>query len=785
MKASELFLMGYEHLIALEGKAPRFKGWPQFRAEIEDVLMWEEQGQPNLGLLTERFPAIDVDVTDKEAAVLIMQVLCEVFGMGVPLRVGRKPKFLALFRLADTDAPNRKTKLTLVAPDGSVHQIEILGKGQQFVIDGIHPDTGQAYNWVRPLVPAAELPILTEEKFSEFVAVLEAALGGIGWRIDDTVTTGARTTVNAEQLLAPSLELLSEAVKNIPNSPDRSVVPRETFVSVGHAIKAAVKRHEDDDGFRIFDEWARRGPYDAEATQLFWETIERDNVSIGWDNIRERAEKNGWNAKPAALAEAQQDFEPVPEAAAQVSDFPLTLSDVENEVRVASYLRQQELGLFCTLANDWYIWDGTYWKPDPTNGEHAKGVIADLLFEIACEIEEKYGDGKKVKPIVNKLCSYTYANSIFKKLHASGWLYIDRDRVNSTDTYERYLNTPGGFYELSSCTYYPLGKKQYVTQTTSVTPDFKADCPEFKKFLLSSCGGDEQLFEYVLAILGSALTTDVRTRLIWFLTGESGAGKSTLLKHVHAILGSYAAVVPPGALVHGEQQAHQSAVAGFRDRRFLHGSEIDRGNRWNVALLKSITGNEVITARRLYKEYEEFTLVGKIIIAGNETPSLPNVDSAVKQRLRVIQFHAPEEPDMDLDEKLRAEYPAILALLMVHAKQWIEEGYPYCEAVRQLTDAYFSDEDEVGQFRDQYFLTTGNNDHFVPYHVLQDLWLMHTTPGQRKELGIPTYKSLSKVLRNDKRIITSRRFIDGKQQRGLAGLVLRDESSIDALQELL
>ena len=51
----------------------------------------------------------------------------------------------------------------------------------------------------------------------------------------------------------------------------------------------------------------------------------------------------------------------------------------------------------------------------------------------------------------------------------------------------------------------------------------------------------------------------------------------------------------------------------------------------------------------------------KLLIVGNHKPVLRNVDEAARRRFNIIPFvHKPETPDQRLEEKLKAEYPAIL-----------------------------------------------------------------------------------------------------------------------------
>jgi P4 family phage/plasmid primase-like protien len=753
MLLKNIYLKGYEDLVLLKGKAPVQTAWQKYEATMEDSEEWADK---NVGLLAARFPAIDCDVTDKDLSRRIYVIARDMFGAETPMRIGLMPKWLMPFR-AGEKMTKRKLEFTTAA--GEKHAVEVLATGQQYVIQGIHPDTKKPYKWAVPLVAVEELPELTKDRVTEFFAEVTEKLESCGCTITSDTTAADRVNVDPEQLYAPSLDTLRSAVEAIVNSPD---VPREAYVSIGHAIKGATPAEHDAEGLDIFLEWALRGPSeDAERPTEFWNGIRRDNISNGWDLVRKAAALQGWNDAPAAVEQAQQEFEPVVEYDPdEAPEMPLTLGQAGEDSELNNYIVERTTDVLCTGNKDWFMWDGRRWLEDPR--EFAFDYLSKFLRNIQAALRVKYPQPDRTGAITMKsLGSTSKISSVFKQFGADMRMFKPREEMNDPVANCFVLCTPGGVHNLRSGICIPHSQKDYITQVTKVEP-------------ATSCAGDEQLLGYVQSVLGSALTADTSDRLIWFLTGESGSGKSTLLKHVHAILGDYAGVIPQGALIHGDAAAHTSAVAGFRDRRFLHGSEIDRGHKWNVGLLKSITGNEVITARRMYREYEEFNVVGKIIIAGNETPTLPNVDSAMKRRLRIIPFTAPDEPDIDLDAKIEAEYPAILAWMMEGARKWSEHGYPHCEVVSQTTSEYFVDEDIITQFRDATFLVTGSKDHFVTTKDLFALWEQYTTTQQRRDLGVTQASTLVKPIEaSDDRINKARPRVDGVQLRGLSGLSLR------------
>ena len=178
------------------GKRPSITGWQgKTSASVAEIRAWTGT---NTGCLTAHTPAIDIDITDPEAAALAEEVGQELFGdRGViPVRFGRSPKRALVLRSA---APFAKMSASYEAPNGATHKIEILADGQQLVCFGTHPDIGQPYTWCSrtPLdTPRAELAEVDE-------ADMQAYLDLVSERLRRSTTSSASTPTVATTISAP------------------------------------------------------------------------------------------------------------------------------------------------------------------------------------------------------------------------------------------------------------------------------------------------------------------------------------------------------------------------------------------------------------------------------------------------------------------------------------------------------------------------------------------------------------------------------------------------------
>lgn len=180
----QLIRNGFEP-IACVGKAPVAQAWQIGRITPERIVAMREAypQATNTGLRTGKVVAIDIDIVNPDHVAQIVELAASVFGDTPLQRFGSKG--LLLCYRADT--PSRKV---VVSTDTDA-KVEILGQGQQFISDGIHPDTGKPYEWrglddfdeiATPLtVPLDTLPAVTPAMIADFADQCAELLGQLGY----------------------------------------------------------------------------------------------------------------------------------------------------------------------------------------------------------------------------------------------------------------------------------------------------------------------------------------------------------------------------------------------------------------------------------------------------------------------------------------------------------------------------------------------------------------------------------------------------------------------------
>lgn len=232
--------------------------WLKAVADADSRAQWATAGA-GLGLVCRQLVAIDIDVLDEDAAAYVLRHAVERFG-SAPLRIGRAPKKLLVYRLdASDDAHSqggvawRRVRFRL--PDGSEHAVEVLGRGRQFVAEGIHPKTGRRYTWPCPLPELDALPVVREQAVVDW---LDELAGDVAFMLDadvlesQTQASAEREGVDQDALKADDLDVLEQACAHIPNTTELFPA-REDYIRMGCAFRAAFA----DDPGRGFAAWWR------------------------------------------------------------------------------------------------------------------------------------------------------------------------------------------------------------------------------------------------------------------------------------------------------------------------------------------------------------------------------------------------------------------------------------------------------------------------------------------------------------------------------------------------
>ena len=401
MRGVKLFDAGYRDLVCVvpptatlspntsikpeaRGKVPGLRGangWYGYNfvtAEPptrDQVMEWATWGA-NVGLLAARFPGLDIDSESPALTALVASLAEDILG-DAPVRLSRGARRLRVYR---TDEPFPRMALKLLVQTGisadKSHIIEFLGIGRQYLVNGKHP-SGTDYRWEgAPLWEwdTKDLALVTRDRVVEFFDTLHATLAE---KLPNAIIEAhgydkgvmVQHPVDQAELLAPSFGHLLALVGGLPNT-NEEFPSRDSYIAVGHAIKAAAGAEWDQQALDLFAEWASKWPGNENAPG----GNTRDGVAGDWERMSPPF-RIGWlwlvdlaarmPEAPPGPVRAQYEFQAEP---------GLVAPDTERRHIDASADIQSPSEAPTRPVYDWDVW-----RPNPPSP--ARWFVPDFLEE--------------------------------------------------------------------------------------------------------------------------------------------------------------------------------------------------------------------------------------------------------------------------------------------------------------------------------------------------------------------------------------------------------------------
>ena len=264
------------------------------------------------------------------------------------------------------------------------------------------------------------------------------------------------------------------------------------------------------------------------------------------------------------------------------------------------------------------------------------------------------------------------------------------------------LNLRGVSVDLETGEIKPNGKADYCTKLAKPKHDPSADCPTFLQFIDEIFAGDKELIAYVKRAIGYTLTGSTKEQCFFFAHGTGANGKSVLLNLIRDMSGDYGCNLPMQSLLAAYAgKGIPNDIAMLYGARCVTAMEGEENQKLATALVKQLTGEDTMTARKLRKEFFSFEPKLKLWIATNHKPKVDADDPAIWRRIHLIPFNVvipPEKRDGDLPQKLRTEMSGILNWAIEGAVEWSKNGLNPPSAVLNAVNEYRNDMDSIGRF---------------------------------------------------------------------------------------
>jgi putative DNA primase/helicase len=347
----------------------------------------------------------------------------------------------------------------------------------------------------------------------------------------------------------------------------------------------------------------------------------------------------------------------------------------------------------------WLVWDGRRWAPDDDEAMRLAKTVPEVIEALAAQ--------ETVEKRAKSLLGWARSSGSKGRIESALALAQSEPGIavheNQLDAHVGLLNTPGGIVDLRTGKMVPHDPAYLMSQITPVAP-IPGPAKEWRKFLRTVLKGDSQLATFVASALGYSLTGGAQEQVVFLLWGEGSNGKSTFLEAIRYVMGNYAKGTPFDTFTRRGGDGPRNDLARLAHSRFVLATEGNENARLNEAVVKRLTGGDVITARFLFKEYFDFAPTFKLWLSTNHRPRIRGADHAIWRRIRLVPFtaHIPDsQQDKNLPAKLRGEAGEILHWLIRGARLWYKKGILDADAVDEATQQYRHSQDILGQFLEE------------------------------------------------------------------------------------
>jgi len=226
---------------------------------------------------------------------------------------------------------------------------------------------------------------------------------------------------------------------------------------------------------------------------------------------------------------------------------------------------------------------------------------------------------------------------------------------------------------------------------------------------------DPVLREYCLTLFAACLEGANREQKFYILTGLGSNGKSKIVELMSKTFGEYQESMGTTAITRKrpDSGAANPDLVVLKCKRFVSMSEPDEGEKINTASMKQLSGEDVVKARALFQDQDQFVIMARIFMLCNDLPPVSSTDGGTWRRLRVIP-HISKFVDLDastdavnhvyhkdlmLDSKIAKWRPYFASILVwYYENRYLRGGLKEPEQVMAASKKYKEENDAFAAF---------------------------------------------------------------------------------------
>ncbi len=330
----------------------------------DEARQWQKDGAA-VGIFAQFFPGADIDVNDERIARDIQDMAFDILGDTHVRWRKRSSRRLLMYRSTKGGIRKRRVAFKINPTDEAVQAVELLGAGQYYNLEGIHP-SGEPYRWSDKTFMASKLVEIDDAKLDKFFVALVEYLDTFGHVIvkqssGSSTTKHDRKSLDDVALAAPNPERVLSLLQAVPCN-DETFETRDDFVQVLAAIKAALGEARDDYWPQVL-EWALHYPgAEEDYVTKIWESFK--DAALGWSFLE------GWGRARGFDGETQIAFDDGVGEQSIVNQIVQKLPD-DHPMKETALEKAQRTTVFCYGQDKFFDMDtGAPLSSNSFNAKH-------------------------------------------------------------------------------------------------------------------------------------------------------------------------------------------------------------------------------------------------------------------------------------------------------------------------------------------------------------------------------------------------------------------------------